>query len=249
MHLFSLKGAMRAVRDFCDVRSSRAAVSSWVESDEMDVPAKRSSFSLPDILPARMTSPVPRAPYLPLRKTSAREVDGLRPFSSRLLRCFICTCFGPTGMRSRKSWGLVGFFLDIGQGCGIGTRATHWHFAPDFHLQRISNAQQNAHKTPFGASSARIPFRPVRLGAGPLLVLMGQLPWHDLCRFVSITASMCPSPAFTAPAICLTTTLDAVWASFWGMLFRKFFWDFLGGILRNPGGIQSVLPSFESQPD
>lgn len=26
------------------------------------------------------------------------------------------------------------------------------------------------------------------------------------------------------------------------MLFRKFFWDFLGGILRNPGGLQSVLP-------
>lgn len=42
------------------------------------------------------------------------------------------------------------------------------------------------------------------------------------------------------PPSYLTIPLDAVWASFWGMLFRKFFWDFIGGILRNPGGIQSV---------
>ncbi|KAF9241581.1 hypothetical protein BU15DRAFT_87164 [Melanogaster broomeanus] len=50
---------------------------------------------------------------------------------------------------------------------------------------------------------------------------MGKLIWHDLSRYISITASV-----------------YAVWASFWGMLFRKFFWDFIGGILRNPGGIQ-----------
>ncbi|KAF8554197.1 hypothetical protein OG21DRAFT_1509210 [Imleria badia] len=50
---------------------------------------------------------------------------------------------------------------------------------------------------------------------------MGNLLWHDLSRFISIAAG-----------------IYAVWASFWGMLFRKFFWDFLGGILRNPGGIQ-----------
>jgi hypothetical protein len=29
-----------------------------------------------------------------------------------------------------------------------------------------------------------------------------------------------------------------VWSSFWGFYFRKFFWDFVGGTLRNPGGIQ-----------
>jgi hypothetical protein len=50
---------------------------------------------------------------------------------------------------------------------------------------------------------------------------MGKLVWHDLSRYISITAS-----------------IYAVWASFWGILFRKFFWDFIGGILRNPGGIQ-----------
>ncbi|KAH7924250.1 hypothetical protein BV22DRAFT_1105598 [Leucogyrophana mollusca] len=50
---------------------------------------------------------------------------------------------------------------------------------------------------------------------------MGNLVWHDLSRFVSLSASV-----------------YAVWASFWGMFFRKFFWDFVGGILRNPGGLQ-----------
>ncbi|KAG8213927.1 hypothetical protein J3R82DRAFT_10673 [Butyriboletus roseoflavus] len=50
---------------------------------------------------------------------------------------------------------------------------------------------------------------------------MGNLVWHDLARFISVTASA-----------------YAVWAGFWGILYRKFFWEFLGGILRNPGGVQ-----------
>ncbi|KIM69787.1 hypothetical protein SCLCIDRAFT_103023 [Scleroderma citrinum Foug A] len=50
---------------------------------------------------------------------------------------------------------------------------------------------------------------------------MGKLVWNELGRYVSLTASA-----------------YAVWASFWGMFFRKFFWDFVGGILRDPGGIQ-----------
>lgn len=36
------------------------------------------------------------------------------------------------------------------------------------------------------------------------------------------------------------TFLDAVWASFFGFLYRKFFWDFIGGTLRDPGGLQYV---------
>lgn len=36
----------------------------------------------------------------------------------------------------------------------------------------------------------------------------------------------------------LPPPLDAVWASFWGLIFRKFFWDFVGGTLRDPGGLQ-----------
>lgn len=51
---------------------------------------------------------------------------------------------------------------------------------------------------------------------------MGNLIWHEYARFVSITASV-----------------YAVWASFWGFFYRKFFWDFVGGTLRDPGGLQA----------
>ncbi|PFH53857.1 hypothetical protein AMATHDRAFT_1079 [Amanita thiersii Skay4041] len=50
---------------------------------------------------------------------------------------------------------------------------------------------------------------------------MGNLIWHVYARFVSITASV-----------------YAFWAGFWGLFYRKFFWDFVGGIVRDPGGIQ-----------
>jgi len=50
---------------------------------------------------------------------------------------------------------------------------------------------------------------------------MGNLIWHEYSRLVSITASV-----------------YAVWAAFFGLFYRKFFWDFVGGTLRDPGGIQ-----------
>ncbi|KAJ7691258.1 hypothetical protein B0H17DRAFT_1063266 [Mycena rosella] len=50
---------------------------------------------------------------------------------------------------------------------------------------------------------------------------MGNLVWHEYARYVSITASA-----------------YAVWASFFALFYRKFFWDFVGGILRDPGGLQ-----------
>jgi len=50
---------------------------------------------------------------------------------------------------------------------------------------------------------------------------MGNLIWHELSRYIALVASA-----------------YAIWASFWGFYFRKFFWDFIGGILRNPGGLQ-----------
>ncbi len=34
--------------------------------------------------------------------------------------------------------------------------------------------------------------------------------------------------------------IDTVWAGYFGLLYRKFFWDFVSGIRRNPGGIQCV---------
>lgn len=68
------------------------------------LPARRSNFSLPLSLVTSMTSPVPRAPCLPLRRTSARAVVGLSPFSFRLVwfLTFVETCRGPTGTRSRE---------------------------------------------------------------------------------------------------------------------------------------------------
>ncbi|CAA7261733.1 hypothetical protein NLJ89_g2559 [Agrocybe chaxingu] len=51
---------------------------------------------------------------------------------------------------------------------------------------------------------------------------MGNLIWHEYSRFVSITA-----------------TVYAIWAGFFGLFYRKFFWDFVGGTLRDPGGLQA----------
>jgi len=50
---------------------------------------------------------------------------------------------------------------------------------------------------------------------------MGNLVWHEYSRLLSITA-----------------TVYTVWAGFWGLFYRKFFWDFVGGTLRDPGGLQ-----------
>jgi hypothetical protein len=50
---------------------------------------------------------------------------------------------------------------------------------------------------------------------------MGKLVWHEYARFPTIAAS-----------------IYAVWAGFWGLFYRKFFWDFVSGILRTPGGLQ-----------
>ncbi|KAJ7647047.1 hypothetical protein FB45DRAFT_734382 [Roridomyces roridus] len=50
---------------------------------------------------------------------------------------------------------------------------------------------------------------------------MGNLVWHEYARLVTITASA-----------------YAVWAGFFALFYRKFFWDFVGGTLRDPGGLQ-----------
>jgi len=51
---------------------------------------------------------------------------------------------------------------------------------------------------------------------------MGNLIWHDWARLVSITAC-----------------IYGVWGGYWGIFYRKFFWDFVGGTLRDPGGMQA----------
>jgi len=50
---------------------------------------------------------------------------------------------------------------------------------------------------------------------------MGILIWHDWAHFVAIAASV-----------------YTVWSSFFGLIYRKFFWDFVNGIIRSPGGVQ-----------
>lgn len=50
---------------------------------------------------------------------------------------------------------------------------------------------------------------------------MGNLVWHEYARLVAITSSV-----------------YAIWSGFWGLIFRKFFWDFIGGTMRDPGGLQ-----------
>lgn len=51
---------------------------------------------------------------------------------------------------------------------------------------------------------------------------MGKLIWHEYSRLVAITASV-----------------YTFWAGFWGLIWRKFFWDFVGGTMRDPGGMQA----------
>ncbi|KAB5593163.1 hypothetical protein CTheo_3393 [Ceratobasidium theobromae] len=46
---------------------------------------------------------------------------------------------------------------------------------------------------------------------------MGVFIWHQWARYVSLTAG-----------------IYGIWAGFWGILFRKFFWDFIGGRLVAP---------------
>jgi len=50
---------------------------------------------------------------------------------------------------------------------------------------------------------------------------MGELVWHEFAHFVSTTAA-----------------IYAVWAGWWGIFYRKFFWDFVNGTFRDPGGLQ-----------
>ena len=68
---------------------------------------------------------------------------------------------------------------------------------------------------------------------------MGLFIWHDWAHLVAVAASVCKLyyPMCTRIALYF---VDTVWAGFWGLVYRKFFWDFVNGTLRNPGGIQYV---------
>ncbi|KAL5523888.1 hypothetical protein ACEPAG_8061 [Sanghuangporus baumii] len=51
---------------------------------------------------------------------------------------------------------------------------------------------------------------------------MGNLIWHEWARLIALTAG-----------------IYAVWSGYFGIFYRKFFWDFVGGTLRDPGGMQA----------
>lgn len=90
---------------------------------------------------------------------------------------------------------------------------------------------------------------------------MGVFIWHEWARFVAIFASVCEylGGLFDRHArlgvhrarelVSLTTSpsTDAIWAGFWGLFFRKFFWDFVGGVRMNTAtqkGIMCVYSQF-----
>ena len=80
------------------------------------LPARRSIFSRPLILLMSITSPVPRVPYFPFRRTRALLVVG---FSSgcHFLDDFLALdtiCLGPTGTRTLEGDPEVGLTLELG---------------------------------------------------------------------------------------------------------------------------------------
>jgi len=54
---------------------------------------------------------------------------------------------------------------------------------------------------------------------------MGEMIWHEWARLPSLFASV-----------------YAVWAAFWGMFYRKFFWDFVGGVRMNTATQKGIIP-------
>ena len=73
---------------------------------------------------------------------------------------------------------------------------------------------------------------------------MGNLIWHEYARYVAIAANACEcahGPRASYPRVLTAPSLppqDAIWGAFWGIYYRKFFFDFLHGIVRAPGGVQ-----------
>ena len=63
--------------------------------------------------------------------------------------------------------------------------------------------------------------------------MSGRISWLLPQAFVSGDVSSSSAPT--------DRILDTVWSGFWGLVYRKFFWDFVNGIIRNPGGVQCVL--------
>lgn len=110
-HSSRRKGLITAVLDL-STRSSGRLLLMGLHLGQECLPASRSSFSLPLSFVTSMSSPVPRAPCLPLRSMRARAVVGfsLLPLCVLLFVVFVDTPRGPAGTRSP----------DIGEACLMG---------------------------------------------------------------------------------------------------------------------------------
>jgi len=60
---------------------------------------------------------------------------------------------------------------------------------------------------------------------------MGEFIWNQWGRFVAITASV-----------------YLVWAGIWGIFYRKFFWDFVGGVRMDTATQKGIIPGHNSAP-
>jgi len=60
---------------------------------------------------------------------------------------------------------------------------------------------------------------------------MGEFVWHAWGRFVALTASV-----------------YLIWAGFWGLFYRKFFWDFIGGVRMDTATQKGIIPGPNSAP-
>ncbi|KAG9008944.1 hypothetical protein FRB93_005994 [Tulasnella sp. JGI-2019a] len=60
---------------------------------------------------------------------------------------------------------------------------------------------------------------------------MGAFIWNQWARFVSISAS-----------------IYIIWAGIWGIFYRKFFWDFVGGVRMDTATQKGIIPGKNSAP-
>lgn len=103
------------------------------------LPPNNSSFSRPIGFLNDMSSPVPIAPCFPFRKTSAREVEGRRPFSSSRLDCLATSWRLPRVTISVCLGGVAG-------GRGSGFAALAFKFLGGMSLRRRRRCARLGHQ-------------------------------------------------------------------------------------------------------
>ncbi|KAK0461313.1 uncharacterized protein EV420DRAFT_1762598 [Desarmillaria tabescens] len=131
---------------------------------------------------------------------------------------------------------------------------------PDLPMQRpeMFETARDDDNTPLRLEPLRAPRYQSRLSIAPSYYSGGTGGWDHMSAGHTRAPSMA-SVTSTTPIIRTVPTLktpqppnrfgaglqaipktlkNAVWSAFFGLFFRKFFWDFVGGIIRDPGGVQ-----------